>query len=540
MIFLSSLLIVTLLSPLITAAPAPKTHTIALDAGSVTGYDDGSLFHYRSIPFAYPPIGDRRLRPPEPLPPYDINIDATKFGPSCPNQVFHAGWKGFLGGIADRIIEWWYYTFRADNSDEDCLSLNVIAPKTANSSSSLPVIVWIYGGAFLMGSTEGYKGENIVKRSTEIGQPVIYVSINYRIGVLGFLPGIEVKNAGAGNLGLRDQRLGLRWVQKYIREFGGDPEKVTIWGQSAGAMSVGMHMLTNDGNHEGLFRAAVMQSGAPIPVGDITVGQPIYDKLVSKLKCSDKPDTLQCIREAKLSTLKKAANSVVGWYYPRVDGDFLKEPPYKAVQNGRVANVPYITGTVGDEGSLFALLQLGLDSEELFAKYLATRFLPNATPQEVVDLAGWYQIDPQSTAHQHKMLSKVLTKDFWRIAEVEGDFMFNAPKRFFLQNTWNKAGGWNYLSLKGDSRIFGSHHTSELDQVFKRGAMQDYVIRFSAHGDPNIGPGSSDLIKWPKWDPNSNTTLIIRDGTTHLSIEDDINNPLQLDYVNHVALKYPV
>ncbi|KAG6850679.1 hypothetical protein C0991_010169, partial [Blastosporella zonata] len=128
----------------------------------------------------------------------------------------------------------------------------------------------------------------------------------------GFLASKEVHEAGVGNLGLQDQREALRWVQKYISSFGGDPSKVTIWGDSAGAISVSMHMLTNDGDAEGLFRAAFMQSGSFIPVGGFENGQRYYDKIVSESGCSSSEDTLECLREVPYEALKKAIDKSPG------------------------------------------------------------------------------------------------------------------------------------------------------------------------------------------------------------------------------------
>lgn len=180
--------------------------------------------------------------------------------------------------------------------------------------------------SFELGSSNTYNGSAVVSRSLHSGQPIIFVSVNYRLNAFGFLGGKEVKAAGIGNLGLQDQRYALKWVNKYISLFGGDPTQVTIWGESAGAISctpslfiaapglliltiVGaMHMLANGGNTEGLFRGAVMNSGSPIPVADIVNGQSTYDAVVKDAGCASAADTLQCLRTADYKTFFDAMN----------------------------------------------------------------------------------------------------------------------------------------------------------------------------------------------------------------------------------------
>lgn len=145
----------------------------------------------------------------------------------------------------------------------DCLTLDVLRPAGATPDDKLPVLVWIYGGGFTAGGSADprYNTSYLVNASVVIGKPIIAVSINYRVAGWGFLSSKEVSEAGASNIGLFDQRLALRWIQENIASFGGDPDAVTIMGESAGAFSVGYHLVGFDGRHDGLFRGAIMQSG---------------------------------------------------------------------------------------------------------------------------------------------------------------------------------------------------------------------------------------------------------------------------------------
>ncbi|KIJ04426.1 hypothetical protein PAXINDRAFT_22286 [Paxillus involutus ATCC 200175] len=284
-----------------------------------------------------------------------------------------------------------------------------------------------------------YNGIVIVEKAISLGVPVVYVSINYRLNAFGFLASQEVKDAGVGNLGLRDQRLALYWIQKYICAFGGDPTKVTI----AGAVSVGLHMVTNDGNPEGLFRAAFMQSGSLLPADDILQGQKYYDALVSETGCSSAPDTLQCLREAPYEALLDAVNqspslysyqSLVLTWQPRVDGVFLTDDPQKLVQQGSVADVPFVTSDCDDEGTLFSFSTLNITPVNDFI-----------SPGSPFDTGVLNAITPQ----------------FKRIAAFQGDVIFQAPRRLLLHHRSGKQPLWTYGSSVLIALAISSEQTSE-------------------------------------------------------------------------------
>jgi carboxylesterase type B len=158
------------------------------------------------------------------------------------------------------------------NVSEDCLYLNVIRPSNSSKKhrGGLPVAVWIYGGGFSQGSgvDTRYNLSFIVQESVNLGQPMLGITLNYRLSAWGFLQGDQVRGSGDTNIGLRDQRLALQWIQENIASFGGDPEQVTIWGQSAGAGSVGMHIMAYNGRDDKLFRSAIMESGSPVAISD--------------------------------------------------------------------------------------------------------------------------------------------------------------------------------------------------------------------------------------------------------------------------------
>jgi len=198
------------------------------------------------MPFAAPPTGENRFGFPKPPIPFTGIRDAVEFGAPCPQQAMT-----FPPGSPDIPLP-------AKAMSEDCLFINVVRPANVSTKKPLPVLFWFYGGGFEDGDTSLYPGEAVVNRSLALGEPVIYVSANYRLNAFGFLAGKEVKDRGLTNVGLRDQRFALQWVQQNIAAFGGNPKKVTIWGESAGSISVGLHMLLDKGDTCGLFSGAIM------------------------------------------------------------------------------------------------------------------------------------------------------------------------------------------------------------------------------------------------------------------------------------------
>ncbi|PYH88043.1 carboxylesterase family protein-like protein, partial [Aspergillus ellipticus CBS 707.79] len=240
---------------------------------------------------------------------------------------------------------------------EDCLYLNVIRPH-GYENASLPVLVWIHGGGFRAGGTPDvrYNLTFIVENSVRIGKPILAVGIAYRLGPFGFFNGDDVAAEGALNLGLKDQRLGLHWVHENIGGFGGDPQRVTIYGQSAGSESVGYHIRAFNGRDDRLFRAGIMESGPVIPQGPLNLTdayQSRYDGMVAEAGCSDSPKKLDCLRALPFTVLNNILNTSaydVDWE-PTVDGDLVARFPSQQVADGAFVAVPIIAGTTSDEGT---------------------------------------------------------------------------------------------------------------------------------------------------------------------------------------------
>ncbi|KAH7885008.1 Alpha/Beta hydrolase protein [Phlebopus sp. FC_14] len=517
-------------------------HSVVLDSATVTGLTVGPVTKYLGIPFAQPPTGNLRFQLPQSLPAYNESFSAIEYGPACPQQIYTVP---YIQELPQEVID-----YLVDNvysailpSAEDCLTLNVVTPTGSTPESELPVVVWIFGGAFEFGGTSSYDGGIIVGQSIALGVPAIYVSMNYRVNAFGFLASQEVKDAGLGNFGLQDQRLALRWVQKYISAFGGDPTKVTIWGESAGAISAALQMVTNGGDAEGLFRAAFMQSGSPIPVGDITHGQKYYDAIVDETGCSGSPDTLQCLREVPYDILLGAVNkspSISSYqslklaWLPRVDGVFLMDDPQHLVQQGSVANIPFISGDCDDEGTVFALTAINVTTDSQLEEYLQTEWLPASAIQQLLQLypADVTQGSPFDTGNLN-----ALTPQFKRMAAIEGDAIFQSARRLFLQNQSGKQNIWTFLSKRLKAIPFlGSFHASDVLNVYGGGDMASYLVRFVANLDPN---GGID-INWPKYTAQQPNMLEFSDGLITQTISQDTYRAEPIAFLIDLLLSYPL
>ncbi|KAF4613472.1 hypothetical protein D9613_008005 [Agrocybe pediades] len=244
-------------------------------------------------------------------------------------------------------------------SSEDCLFLNVVTPGKLGDKKNLPVVVWIYGASD-SGIGILFDGNDLVRAS---GGEVVAVAIQYRAGLFGFLAGQKVKEGGALNAGLLNQQFALQWVQKHIAKFGGDPRKVTIWGESAGAGSVLQHVVANGGKTKpSLFRAA-MTSSTFLPSQyqyNSRIPEAIYNQVLSLTNCTTAKDSLECLRHAPIEVLQ-AANAVIlhhGFYgtftfVPVVDGSLIIDNPTKLIQQGKVNTKHVYSVTNSFEGAIF-------------------------------------------------------------------------------------------------------------------------------------------------------------------------------------------
>jgi len=520
-----------------------------LDDGVFVGKINNTVAEFLGIPFAESTTGKNRLQLPIPVEPYKGVIQATDFGPACPQQIAPA--QSTPPGISTPSP-----SSGITQTSEDCLSVNVFKPLNAKEGDNFPVVAWIYGGGFEDGATVTYDGSIIVNRSIAVDQPIVFVSMNYRLAAWGFAGSKEVKEAGIGNLGLQDQRLAFKWIQKYVKNFGGDPKKVTIWGESAGAISVAMQMLTNDGNTGGLFRAGFMQSGAPTPIGDITEGQPFFDMLVANTGCNGSSDVLACLRSVSEERFQDAVNASpsissfmslnLAWQ-PRVDGRFLKDDPQRLVLSGSVADIPFINGNNDDEGTIFSLTQLNLTTDAEFLGYVQENYAPSATQADLNLIAQLYPSDPADGSPFGTGDANAITPQYKRLAAFQGDLVFHGPRRLFIGNRAARQPIWSFLNKRlKDTPIIGSFHGSDLEQtIFAHAELQDYLINFINNLDPNVdtekgAERTENLVHWPQFDTESKQLLQILDGPVPLNLTVDDFREDAIQFLIDFSLAHPL
>ncbi|KAG0692418.1 Alpha/Beta hydrolase protein, partial [Suillus ampliporus] len=285
---------------------------------------------------------------------------------------------------------------RAVIQSEDCLFLNVYTPGSkvvATPPEGLPVVVWIHGGGYIQGNASLFDGADLVMHSNH---GVIAVIIQYRLGLFGFLAGAAVKKGGVLNAGLLDQNYALQWVQAYISSFGGDPTKVTIWGESSGAGSVIQHVVAHGGNTQPpLFRAAMTSSPVMIPQYNYNdrIPEMLYSEVVDGTNCSSSSDTLSCLRAADVNTLQTlnvniSLNAFYGTvlFAPVVDGTFIVERPTVTISKGRLNAKHLLAVTNWHEGVIIVDQSTTLDVAD-YVKF----FFPNFGSAQVAGVAMMYQ-----------------------------------------------------------------------------------------------------------------------------------------------------
>jgi para-nitrobenzyl esterase len=297
--------------------------------GAVRGKTTGTADEFLGIPYAAPPVGRLRWRAPQPAAHWSGVRDATTFGPHCAQPAT---------------------PFGVASSSEDCLYLNVFAPagRKDGGDDDRPVMVWIHGGGLLIGESDDYDPAKFVADGT------VVVTINYRLGALGFLahPALADRPGGSsGAYGLMDQQAALRWVQRNIREFGGNPRKVTIAGESAGGLSVLAHVASPGAR--GLFARAIVQSGPFLTQTPLAEAETAGETFAAKVGCVSQ--TAACLRGVPVSVIQANDTQSLNGYTPGVvDGEVLTQSIGTALVSGQFNRVPIINGTNHDEARLFA------------------------------------------------------------------------------------------------------------------------------------------------------------------------------------------
>jgi para-nitrobenzyl esterase len=470
-------------------------------AGKIAGRDKDGVLLFAGVPFAAPPVGDQRFRAPEEHPGWSDVRDATQFG-RVAVQVGDS-----LGSIGVAPTPDW---------SEDCLFLNVQTP--ALDDARRPVMVWIHGGAFVngTGAIPWYDGSNFVRHGD-----VVVVTINYRLGALGWLElgHLDPAYASSANNGLLDQAMALRWVQDNIDGFGGDPDNVTVFGESAGAMSVGA--LLGSPVAKGLFAKAIAQSGAAHNVASAEEAAVIADALLAELgggleaALSAPPAKILEAQQAVAAAMERGAlprrrTAASGLPFgPVVDGAVLPLRPVEAVGEGSSASVPLLVGTNRDEWKLFGLMTGAVQDDAHLRKRLA-RVVDD--PDPVIDA---YRA-VRHGAGPDDLFSAIMTDRVFRVpairlAEAQA---VHQPNHTFVYL-------FEYASPVFDGRL-GSCHALEIpfvwDTLHKPGAdllvgpdapqsvaddMHRAWLAFAREGSP----AHEGLPAWPAYDHATRATM---------------------------------
>jgi para-nitrobenzyl esterase len=442
---------------------------VKTDKGEVQGLLDRGVRRFLGVPFAAPPVGDLRFEAPMPHAAW-ARMATRDFGNACRQPL-------------SPITEYMYF-------DEDCLYLNVYTPRPAPAHA--PVMVWLHGGAFIIGSG----AEPMYEASALARRGVIVVTVNYRMGPLGFLA-----YAGtSGNQGIEDQRAALKWVQTNIAAFGGDPQNVTLFGESAGAISVYIHLA--DAASGGLFKRVIVESGfthgagiLPLPTKDQASAQGM--QLAAAVGCGD----LACLRTKDPSALGKALMTrpltlggmgVLWWPI---------SSPLAAIESGSFNKVPVILGTNGDEGTLLQFLgkapasdadyvaqvqaQFGADSAAVLAQYPVSKYATPSAAAAAVMGDAIFVSDARRTARALVAAGVPV----WRYSFERVPVFQPIPD----------LGAYHAAEIRFvfDSTFLGNALTA--DEEVLGGMMRDHWVGFARDGKP----GS----KWPAYDAATDSYL---------------------------------
>jgi para-nitrobenzyl esterase len=349
---------------------------IRIDSGEIEGEVDGAARRFLGVPFAAPPIGALRWKPPQPVTPWDGVRPTTAFSGKCPQN------GGLLGGASDQ---------------EDCLYLNVWTPEPA-PDRRLPVMIWMHGGSNNSGSASddiplGLGGKIFDGRHFAENQRVVIVTTNYRLGVLGFFshPALDAEDPRgvSGNQGLLDQRMAFDWVRRNIAAFGGDPDNVTIFGESAGSLDVCVHMASP--GSRGLFHRGISQSGGcTMFTRTRATAEAEMPRFETAMGCTEGSGALDCLRALPIASLLTPSpvdgggpklpggtpyQGAVAWTFAvTVDGDVLPDQPRNLINAGNFAKVPYLVGSNTDEGTIFHIGEPSVKTEDEYIAALKRKY----------------------------------------------------------------------------------------------------------------------------------------------------------------------
>ncbi|MGD0606520.1 MAG: carboxylesterase family protein [Streptosporangiaceae bacterium] len=495
-----SALVAGALTATASATPAASRSTgaglvVTTTGGTLRGTTVGPAAEFLGIPYAAPPVGPLRWRPPQPAAPWTGIRDATAFAPHCPQPP-----SGF--GVA--------------STSENCLYLNVYTPSGARAGArNLPVMVWIHGGAFIAGESDDYDPAGLVRDG------VIVVTINYRLGALGFLADSALAShpgGSSGNYGLMDQQAALRWVQANIRMFGGNPRNVTLSGESSGGLSVLSQLVSPAAR--GLFSRAIVESGTyNLTQATLATAETAGQAFAAKVGCASQTgasQTAACLHALPVSTI--VDNEDFAGYKPDIDGTVLTQSIGPALASGQFNRVPVINGTNRDEWRLFvAQEQLDGAPPVTAVNYQASiASLLGVSAGTAAVIAAEYPLSAYSSPPV--ALGAVGTDEIFACPALTADESLSKYVPTYAYEFNDQNAPERYLAPVGFP--YGAAHESEVQYLFSlantpfpgvltpsqqrlAAAMKRYWTTLAETGSPNSHPGSW----WPRFDGTSHQVL---------------------------------
>ncbi|KAK2737438.1 hypothetical protein FQN57_007528 [Myotisia sp. PD_48] len=492
---------------------------------------------FRNIPYGKDTGGEHRFKPPRPVShPYGKVINAQQPGPACPQPKGNPNFPLTLSSV--------------DHISEDCLNLNIVLPPNLNRWSKLPVLIFMHGGSFWTGSKAdlSYEADGMVKESISNGLPIIHVSINYRMGLFGFAISDALRAEKSTNAGLRDQRLAMEWVRDNIKNFGGDPDKITIAGQSSGGLAVGLHTLAYGGTRPVPFQQGICQSQALEQgiTGDFTIKEM---RLVAGATGCNTTDlhsaaTIACLRDMDMAPLLQKSidvhiadmtNNIGDSWLPAVGDDFLPDAPSKLVAEGRFAKITTMIGYTEEDVTYYTPSDI---STEAHTKKFVEDWLPAMTPASVQTVLDLY---PSSDFSDNPAANR--GAQFYRSARIFRDIIMSCMPAWYGENLAKKgADVYMYdfnqtmvapiLAAMGSPGL-GAIHTSEFAYIYGNlshydipgypynPSQNDYRLAtqasrswstFVSTGRPSKA-GKNTLPEWTKAFPdNTNTRIYVIGG----------------------------
>lgn len=482
------------------------------------------ITQWLGLQYAAPPVGKLRFAAPQdPLPSTEGIIIADTHGPTC----LATGREGASSSPP------------SNTTSEDCLYLDVYAPSNATSHSNLPVLFFIQGGGFNSNSNANWNGSGLLLASE---LKIVLVIFNYRVGPYGFLACKEIVEGGSANNGLKDQRQALKWVQKHISQFGGNPNHVVLSGASAGAASINFLLTAYGGRDDKLFHGAAVESQSFAAVRTIDESQYQYDNLVIRTGCASvaNSSTLDCLRSLDATILQesnfntpfpRAQNAPLFMYGPVIDEDLVQQTTHAAYASGNFIKVPAIYGTTTNEGTIYAHKNTSSYAES--NTFLKDQF-PSITPAQLSRINSLYPMENTPTFPD--------SGRFWRqSANAYGELRYSCPG-LFINSVYARLGlpAWNYhwdvRDPAAEAEGTGVSHVAEISAIWGpeniKGSpppsylpggvnndivpvIQGYWTSFVRSLDPNVHRNAS-APEWESWTENDEKVLRFRTNATQV------------------------